>query len=97
MENTRRDFIKKASTFAAAISVGGVLPGFGAKSYRNIIGSNEKILVACMGVNSRGLAVGTNFASQKDCELLYLCDVDTRASDKCIQAVEKVQQKRPLA
>ncbi|MGZ5219717.1 MAG: Gfo/Idh/MocA family protein, partial [Chitinophagaceae bacterium] len=51
----------------------------------------------CMGVNSRGLAVGTNFAAQKNCEVLYVCDVDSRAADKCIAAIEKIQQKRPVA
>ena len=97
MDNTRRDFIKKATTCAAAFSFGGILPGFGARSYNNIIGANDKILVACMGVNSRGLAVASNFASQKNSEVLYVCDVDTRAADKCIQSVEKIQQKRPGA
>ena len=97
MDNTRRDFIKKAGAGVAAVSLGGVLPGFSASSYRNIIGSNDKITVACMGVNSRGLAVGTNFASQKNCEVLYVCDVDSKAADKCIAAVEKIQQKRPKA
>jgi predicted dehydrogenase len=97
MDNTRRDFIKKVGTGVAAVSFGGVLPGFSASSYRNIIGSNDKITVACMGVNSRGLAVGTNFASQKNCEVLYVCDVDSKAADKCIAAVEKIQQKRPKA
>ena len=97
MENGRREFLKKAGTGVAAISLGGVLPAFSARSYRNIIGANEKIMVACMGVNSRGLAVGTNFASQKNSEVLYVCDVDSRAADTCIAAVEKVQQKRPMA
>ena len=95
--NSRRNFLKKASTGAVAYSLGGVLPAFSAKSYRNIIGANEKIAVACMGVNSRGLAVGTNFASQKNCEVLHVCDVDTRAADICINAVEKIQQKKPIA
>lgn len=95
MENTRREFIKKATYSAAAISFGGVLPGFAAKSYRNIPGANEKITVACMGVNSRGLAVASNFASQKNSEVLYVCDVDSRAADKCVDAVQKVQNKRP--
>ncbi|MCX6299662.1 MAG: Gfo/Idh/MocA family oxidoreductase [Bacteroidetes bacterium] len=95
--NSRRNFLKKASTGAVAFSLGGVLPAFSAKSYRNIIGANEKIAVACMGVNSRGLAVGTNFASQKNCEVLHVCDVDTRAADICINAIEKIQQKKPIA
>jgi predicted dehydrogenase len=48
-----------------------------------------------MGVNSRGLAVANNFAAQKNFEVLYVSDVDSRAADKCIAAVEKIQQKRP--
>ena len=95
MENSRRDFIKKTITGAAVASFGGVLPGYSAKRYSRILGSNERILVACMGVNSRGLAVGTNFARQTDCEVLYCCDVDSRASDKFIGAVNKIQNKRP--
>ncbi len=97
MKNSRRDFIKKVTTGAAVVSFGGVLTGFDVRSYNNILGANEKIRVACMGVNSRGLAVGTNFAAQKNCEVLYVSDVDKRASDKCIDAVEKIQNKRPLA
>jgi hypothetical protein len=40
---TRRNFIKKAAIGTAAASVGGVLPGFSAKSYNSIIGANDKI------------------------------------------------------
>lgn len=97
MKNSRRHFIRKAATGAAAVSFGAILPGFGAKSYRNIIGANDKIMAASMGVNSRGLAVATNFASQKNSEVLYVCDVDSRAADKCMEAVEKIQKTRPKA
>jgi len=97
MSKTRRDFIKKASAGAVAYSFGGILPGFSASSYQKIIGSNEKITVACMGVNSRGLAVGKNFAAQAECEVLHVCDVDSRAADRCINVIEKIQKKRPTA
>ncbi len=97
MNNSRRAFIKKTSAGAVAFSLGGVLPGFSADSYRRIIGANEKITVASMGVNSRGLAVAKNFASQKECEVLHVCDVDTRAAEVCINAVEKIQNKKPIA
>ena len=40
---TRRDFIKKTAVGTAALSLGGVLPGFTAKSYANIIGANDRI------------------------------------------------------
>ena len=74
-----------------------MLPAFSAKSYQNILGANEKIRVACMGVNSRGLAVGKNFAHQKNCEVLHVCDVDSRAADICIDAIGKIQTAKPKA
>ena len=88
MKNSRRTFIQKASSGAFALTLGGMLPSFSAKSYQNILGANEKIRVACMGVNSRGLAVGKNFAHQKNCEVLHVCDVDSRAADICIDAIQ---------
>jgi len=95
MNNNRRDFIKKAALSAAAVSVGGVLPGFTAKSYGNIMGANDRINVAAMGVNARGMAVASNFARQENCIVTHVCDVDLRAAEKCIAAVEKIQNKRP--
>lgn len=95
MENQRRDFIKKAALGAAAVSFGGVLPGFSAQSYGSILGANERLKVASMGVNSRGLAVGSNFAMQPNCEISYSCDVDSRASKKFINEIEKIQKKHP--
>lgn len=97
MKNNRRNFIKKASSGAFALSLGGILPTFSAKSYQNILGANDKIRVACMGVNSRGLAVGKNFAHQKNCEVLHVSDVDTRAADICIDAIQKIQTTKPKA
>lgn len=93
--DSRRGFLKKSLGFTAALSIGGVLPAFSAKSYRNILGANERIKVAVMGVNSRGYALALNFASQPNAEVLHVCDVDSLAAGKCIQAVSMVQQKIP--
>ena len=95
MENKRRSFIKKTAIGASAVTIGGILPGFSAKSYGSIIGANERLKVASMGVNSRGHAVGSNFALQPNCEVLYSCDVDTRASEKFINSIAKIQGKKP--
>lgn len=97
MEDNRRDFLKKVMVGAAAASLGGVLPGFSAKSYASILGANDRIRTGVMGVNARGLALANNFALQKNCEVTYISDVDTRAADKCIASVEKIQNKRPKA
>lgn len=95
MEDSRRDFIKKTIAASAAISLGGILPAFSAKSYGSIIGANERIKVGIMGVNARGLALARNFSQQKNCEVIYISDVDSRAMETCIGTVEKIQNSRP--
>ena len=97
MENNRRTFIKKVVTGAAAVSVGGVLPGFSPKNYGNIMGANDRINVAVMGVNSRGAALAGTFARQENVEILYVCDVDSRAEAACSESIEKLKNKRPSA
>ncbi len=86
--NSRRKFIKKSTI---AFVAGSVLPHFSAKSYAQIIGANEKINVSVMGVNSRGNALAKNFASQKNCNVIHVCDVDNRAITKCLTALKNRQ------
>ncbi len=97
MENNRRTFIKKVVSGAAAVSVGGILPGFSAKSYGSILGANDRINIAMMGVNSRGKALASTFAKQRNVEIIYVCDVDSRAEAVCSSEIEKLQNKRPKA
>lgn len=89
--NSRRNFIKKSTTASVAVSVGGILPAFNASSYNRVIGSNEKLNVSVMGVNSRGKALATSFAQQKECDVVHICDVDSRAIEKCQQALVPYQ------
>ena len=100
MENTgnsrsRRKFIKNTAAGTAVLSLGGVLSGFSPKSYGNIIGANEKFRGGVMGVNARGLALAENFALQENCEVAYISDVDSRAQEKCIDRVAKIQGSKP--
>ena len=89
--NSRRNFIKSTTAASVAMSLGGVLPTFGAKSYGRIMGSNEKLRVSVMGVNSRGKALARNVAQQNDCDVVHICDVDSRAIVKCQKELETVQ------
>ncbi|KQS33169.1 Gfo/Idh/MocA family oxidoreductase [Dyadobacter sp. Leaf189] len=93
--NNRRDFIKKSLTGGAALAFGGVLPGFSPKSYAKIIGANEKVRVGMMGVNSRGLALSSNYALQPNCEIVSISDVDSRAAEKAISTVEGIAKYKP--
>ncbi|MCG8307346.1 MAG: Gfo/Idh/MocA family oxidoreductase, partial [Cytophagales bacterium] len=96
MEKSRRAFIKKSLESTAALSVGGVLPAFSARSYSNILNANGTIIVSVMGVNSRGTSLAKNFARQKNCEVAHICDVDARAIAKCTEAVRDRQARKPV-
>jgi len=95
--DTRRNFIRKTAIGATALSLGGILPSFSAQSYRRIRGANERVNVAMMGVNARGSALANNFAAQHNCEVTYVCDVDSRAAARCIGQVEQKQRRKPKA
>jgi len=88
---TRRDFIKKTAAGSAVLFAGGVLPQFSAKSYARILGANDKLKVSMMGVNSRGKALAQNFAQQHNCDVIHVCDVDSRAIANCLEAIKDRQ------
>lgn len=95
--NSRRDFIKKIGTSTAAITLGNQffsssVLGFSAKSYKNIIGANDRIHVAVIGLNGRGNGMAGVFASQKNTEVSCVCDVDSRTLPKAIKTVMDAKQ-----
>lgn len=87
--------MKRAAAGMAIASFGGILPGFSARSYANIVGANERINAAVIGVNSRGKALAQNFAKQPNCQVTRICDVDSRALSKCIAAVDEITGQKP--
>lgn len=97
LKDSRRTFLKQSLVSATALSVGGILPAFSAKSYGNILGANDRIKVSVMGVNSRGKALAGNFAKQDNCDIIHICDVDKHAAEKCIEHVNNVQGFSPKA
>ncbi len=95
MENSRRDFIKKVALSSAAITVGGSIMGLSAKQYKRIIGANDRVHLASIGVNSRGDGLAYNFSRQPNAEIIYICDVDKRAIAKTITTVTKQNKPAP--
>ncbi len=91
MQN-RRDFIKKAAASSVGMAIGGSAFGFSAKSYNRIIGANELVRVATIGVNSRGRSMGGTIAGQKYGEVGTVCDVDERTIPKAIETILKTKQ-----
>jgi predicted dehydrogenase len=72
-KNSRREFIKTSALGAAAITIGGM--GMSAKSYGRIVGANERLNVAIIGLGRRLDAFIEPIVLEKsNVELLYLCD-----------------------
>ncbi len=88
--SSRRKFIKNLAASSAALAIGGMATGMSAKSYRNIVGANDRINLAMIGVNSRGKSMSGTFAGQKNANVTCICDVDERAIPKAIKAAMEV-------
>lgn len=74
----RREFIKKSLITTAGLSIGGI--GFSAKSYKNIIGANERIQVCMIGIRNFGFETLTrkicDLKDKGNVRITALCDVD---------------------
>jgi predicted dehydrogenase len=71
---TRRNFIKKTAAGSAAVTLGGlVLPQMG---YGNILGANDRLNVAVIGVRSRAKAHIVAIHQDPNAKIIYNCDVD---------------------
>ncbi len=88
----RRDFIKKIAVTTAGIAIAPRLFATTAKSYRNIIGANDRIYTAVIGLNGRGGSMCATFAKQSNARVSVLCDVDTRTFAKALKAVADTGQ-----
>lgn len=73
---SRRDFITKTFLGSAAMIAGSSVMGMTASSYRNIIGSNDRLNVAIAGLGRRlGGYYEPISLKSSNVRLAYLCDV----------------------
>lgn len=93
----RRDFIKKSIIGTAGIVIGGM--GFSAKSYASIIGANERINVAIIGIRGRGVShinAWCDLKSSHNVRLKTLCDTDEQFFDPRSKIVIDKTGEKPL-
>ena len=73
----RRAFIKKSILGTAGIAIGGM--GLSARSYSSIIGSNDRITLAVIGIRGQGsghIEQWCSLGSNRNVRLKTICDVD---------------------
>src|ERR1700754_976943 len=76
----RRKFIQNTSAAAAGITILN-FPVFGKNAPSN------KVVLAVMGVNSRGSYLAKSFASLQNVEVAFLCDVEAKVIQKDLYAL----------
>lgn len=96
MSNTRRDFIKKSTAGMAGLTIAGSASALSARSYKNVIGANDRIFVAIQGLNRRFKAYIEPIISKKsNVRLLYLCDVYKKQREQALRTVADKVKNQP--
>lgn len=91
MKTNRRNFIKKSTTAAIGFSLVGTANAMSAKSYNNIIGSNDRLNIAIQGLGRRYHSFIKGIADKKsNVHLKYICDVMPSQLDKAQEKIAKV-------
>src|ERR1700692_2680385 len=85
----RRDFIKTGSLAAASIQILN-FPVFGKNAPSN------KVILAVMGVNSRGSYLAKSYAQLPNVEIAYICDVEDGAIQHGFDALKDAPRKPTL-
>jgi hypothetical protein len=73
----RRDFIKQSMLGTAGLTIGGI--GLSAKTYGSVVGANERLNVAVIGIRSRGqehIESWCSIAKSHNVRITTLCDAD---------------------
>jgi len=88
---TRREFLDTIAIGAAGLAIGST-----AKSYGQIMGSNDRLNFAVIGLNSRAYAhLSALKANKNAARIAYVCDVDSNILKKFADATQKEMGEAP--
>jgi hypothetical protein len=88
---TRREFLDTLAVSAVGLAVGST-----AKSYGQIMGSNDRLNFAVIGLNGRAYAhLSALKANKNAARIAYVCDVDSNILKKFAAATEKEMGEAP--
>jgi predicted dehydrogenase len=88
---TRREFLDTLAIGAAGLAIGST-----AKSYGQIMGSNDRLNFAVIGLNGRAYAhLSALKANKNAARIAYICDVDSNILKKFADATQKEMGEAP--
>ncbi len=97
----RREFLAHSSQTGIGLAAGAALVGAAQQTVAadapsaKPVSPNEKIVLGIVGVRGRGSMLGPDFAKRPDCEVAYICDVDSSLHGSRAKAIEDVQGRAP--
>ena len=95
---TRREFLARSAQGAAGLAVGGALASsaLGAPVVGSgVIGANDRINIAVIGIRGRGGSLISNFAKIKNVRVKTLVDVDENLFARRVPELEQAQGYKP--
>jgi predicted dehydrogenase len=88
---SRREFLKNIALGSAGLAV-----GLNAKSYGRILGANNRVNFAVIGLHGRAYAHLESIRNVKDAMITHVCDVDKRELTKFAAATKKQFGQMPV-
>src|SRR6201994_823511 len=82
----RREFLRSASLASAGLTIINF-------PYRGKMAPSNKVVVAMMGVNSRGAYLAKSFSQLPNVEVAYICDVEEKAIKNGLDALKDAPRK----
>ncbi|MGH9370919.1 MAG: Gfo/Idh/MocA family protein, partial [Vicinamibacterales bacterium] len=73
---TRRDFSTRVGAAAAGVAFGGEFFRTAAQTNGRVIGANDRVVVANIGIHGQGNSLKRGFANVKNVSVKTLCDID---------------------
>jgi predicted dehydrogenase len=90
---TRREFLDSVATGAAGLAIGAT-----AKSYARVMGANDRLNFAVIGLNGRGYAhLSSLKVNRNAARISHVCDVDRTILQKFADSVRQEMGEAPVA
>ena len=90
----RREFMRNSGSGLVALSASAVAL---AEAQAPKAVASERLRVGCIGVGGRAAALLRGFASLPECDVVSICDVDTRKLPAALETVTSITGKKPAA
>ncbi len=92
---SRREFLERSAVLAAVAAASPAVAASPREEVKRKVSANDRLRVAVVGVNSRGMSHVNGFAGKNNCEVAAICDCDEAVIGKAMDAVKKTQGEAP--